>query len=128
MNVVTGIFVLLHGLVHMWYVTLSRGWVQFQPEMGWSGRSWLISGVAGTGLTRAAATALYSAATVALVLSGVGLLSGAGWTRPLLVTSAGISTAAILIFWDGGTEMLVQKGLLGLIINLGILAAVLLVD
>lgn len=38
-----GAFVVLHGLVHVWYVTLSQGLVEFQPEMGWSGRSWALS-------------------------------------------------------------------------------------
>lgn len=125
MNLIAGVFVGLHGLVHMWYVTLSQGWVEFQPEMGWSGRSWLLTEVAGGGLTRTLATIFYAVATVALVASGVGLLTRSERSRPLLVGSAAFSGAVILIFWDGNTQMLVQKGLLGLLINLGILAAML---
>jgi len=43
MNILIGIFILLHGLVHMWYVTLSQGWVEFQANMGWTGKSWLLT-------------------------------------------------------------------------------------
>jgi hypothetical protein len=35
--------------------------------------------------------------------------------------SAVFSAAVILLFWDGSTEMLIQKGILGLLINLAIL-------
>ena len=29
----------LVGLLHLWYVTLSQRWTEFQPEMGWTGES-----------------------------------------------------------------------------------------
>jgi hypothetical protein len=36
-RVQSGVFIVLHGLVHVWYVTLSQRWVEFQPEMVWTG-------------------------------------------------------------------------------------------
>jgi len=39
-----------------------------------------------------------------------------------------LSTAVILAFWDGGSDMLVQKGLLGLVINAGLVTTLLLTD
>lgn len=125
MSFITGIFVVLHGLVHIWYLTLSRGWVDYQPDMGWTGRSWLLSGALGDNVTQSLASALYVIATLALVVSGIGLMARAEWVRPLLVASAGFSTAVIVIFWDGGTDMIVQKGLVGVLINLGIEGAAL---
>ena len=126
MNIFYGIFVILHGLVHFWYVTLSRGWVEFQADMGWTGQSWLLSGFLPPGITGVAATILYAVGGIALAASGVGLLAQAEWSRPLLVSSAGLSAATILIFWDGSPEMLVQKGFLGLVINLVIIGLALL--
>ena len=29
-----GVFIVLHGLVHLWYVTLSQRLIEFQAEMG----------------------------------------------------------------------------------------------
>lgn len=42
-----GIFMLLHGLVHLWYFVMSRGLVELKPEMGWSGKSWLLTNLLG---------------------------------------------------------------------------------
>ena len=125
MNILSGIFLILHGLVHFWYVTLSQGWVEFQADMGWTGQSWLVSAFLPQSASSFAATILYALGGMALAASGVGLLAQSEWTRLLLLSSAGISTATILIFWDGSTEMLVQKGFLGLLINLVIIGVVL---
>ena len=43
LRLLIGFFIVLHGLVHMWYFTLSQRLVEFQPEMGWTGKSWLFS-------------------------------------------------------------------------------------
>lgn len=29
-----GVFLALHGLVHLWYVVLSQGWVEVEDQMG----------------------------------------------------------------------------------------------
>lgn len=123
MNILYGIFIILHGLVHFWYVTLSQGWVEFQADMGWTGRSWLLSGLLSPGITRAVAAAVYTAAMLMFVAGGAGLLAKAEWAPSLLLTAATTSAIVILAFWDGSTTMLVQKGALGLLINLGIIGA-----
>ncbi len=125
MNIIIGIFVILHGLVHFWFITLSQGWVAFEADMGWTGYSRLLSDLLGSGLVRGLAAGLYSASAVSFVIAGIGFLSKADWSRPWLTTASLISAATIMVFWDGSSDLLVQKGLLGLLINLGILAAVL---
>jgi hypothetical protein len=122
-----GILLILHGLVHLWYVTLSQGWVGFQPDMGWTGRSWLLSGFFPSSLTRAMASALFALAAVAFITSGAGVFSRAEWVNPLLVASTILSSVVILLFWDGGMEKLVQKGLLGFVINLAVLGIIFLI-
>jgi hypothetical protein len=47
------------------------------------------------------------------------------WWRPLVIASAAFSAALILLFWDGGVQMIVEKGLVGLLINLALLVALL---
>lgn len=120
-----GVFIVLHGLVHLWYVTLSQRLVEFQAEMGWSGRSWLFTNVLGDATTRSLASVLYVLATIAFVAGGVGIFVRAGWWRPVLVGSAVFSSAIILLFWDGSMQRLVEKGLIGLLINVVILVALL---
>lgn len=126
LKLLSGIFIVLHGLVHLWYVVLSYGLVEFQPDMGWTGESWLLSGLLGESLTRSLAGVLYIAASLAFVASGVGIFADAEWRRPLLLGSAILSSVLVLLYWDGGTEMIVQKGLAGLLINVGIITLTLL--
>jgi hypothetical protein len=127
MKIIFAIFIILHGLVHMWYFTLSRRLVDFKPEMGWTGESWLLTNVIGDSATRSIASVVYIIATIALVIGGISLLSGAHWWRPFVGAAAGFSAASILIFWDVSTQLLVQRGLLGFLINLAILFLILVV-
>lgn len=120
-----GFFIILHGLVHLWYFTLSQRLVEFQPEMGWTGKSWLSSNFLSDSISRPLASALYILATIAFVVSGIGIFTSAEWLPPVLVGSAVFSSAVILLFWDGSTQMLVQKGFIGLLINVAILVALL---
>jgi hypothetical protein len=121
-----GVFIVLHGLVHLWFVTLSQRLVAFQPEMGWSGTSWIFTNLLGDPTTRTLASGLYVLVTFAFVISGVGIFIRADWWRPLLMVSAICSSAIMVLFWDGSLQLVVNKGLLGLLINVGILLALLL--
>ena len=126
LKLLSGIFIVLHGLVHLWYVVLSYGLVEFQPDMGWTGESWLLSGLLGESLARSLAGVLYIAATLAFVAGGVGIFADAEWWRPLVLGTAILSSVLVLLYWDGGPEMIVQKGLVGLLINVGIIVLMLL--
>jgi hypothetical protein len=123
-----GIFIVLHGLVHLWYVTLSQRLVEFQPEMGWTGESWLFSPLLGDAATRWLATVLYGLATLGFVMGGIGIFAQQAWWRPLVIGSAAFSAVIILLFWDGGLHMLVEKGLIGFLINVALLVALLIFD
>lgn len=117
-----GIIMILHGLVHMWYVTLARHWVPFKPDMGWTGNSWLLTNLIGDATTRTIATVIYTLITVAFVIGGIGVFANTEWWPTLVAGAAIISSVAILLFWDGNPSLMIQKGLLGLLINLAVLA------
>jgi hypothetical protein len=123
MQTILGIILCLHGLVHLWYVTLSRGWVDFQADMGWTGHSWILTNTLGSDITRGLATLLYSLATVSFTVAGIGLLANQDWARTGMIIASLISAGTILVFWDGSFKMLVEKGVIGFLISLGILGA-----
>ena len=126
MNALTGIFVILHGLVHLWYVVLSFQWVEYQPDMGWTGKSWMVSSFMPEATLRSIAGVLFIIATIAFVISGIGIFIRADWINHFIFGSAIFSSLVLIIFWDGQPGMLVQKGVIGLLINLVIMAIVLL--
>lgn len=123
LRIAVGVFIVLHGLVHLWYFTLSRGLVEFQPEMGWTGESWLLSPALGGDGARTLGSILYVVATVAFVGAGIVLLARSDSLRWLLPAAAVLSSVLILLFWEGGLDMWAQKGLLGLLINVVLLVA-----
>ncbi|MBW2982690.1 hypothetical protein KY327_00125 [Candidatus Woesearchaeota archaeon] len=116
-----GILLALHGLVHLWYVALSSNLIEFKPEMGWTSDSWLLTGLLGSPATRALATILFTAAAIGFLAAGTGLLMRSPWWQPVALVTAGFSTLLMLLLWDGHTTLLVQKGLVGLVINAAII-------
>ena len=119
-----GLFIILHGLVHLWYVVLSQKLVAFRPEMGWTARSWIFTTMLGDTATRQLASGFYGLAAVALVVGGIGIFSQNNWSQPVLVCAALLSATIILLFWDGSRARIVEKGLLGLLISLAIVGLV----
>lgn len=111
------IFIILHGLVHLWYVILSLRLVAVRPEMGWSGASWLFTRSLGDAATRAMSTLLYGLACLGFVAAGAGLLLGQAWFRPMMLRSAVLSLVAIGGFWNGKTSQIVEKGIIGFAIS-----------
>jgi hypothetical protein len=122
---IAGLFIVAHGLVHLWMVTLSLKLVPFKPEMGWNGKSWLLTNTLGDSLTRTLAAIMLVIATLGLSVGGVALTAHAKWSHPVLLVSAILSAVTLIVFWDGSFEMIVEKGLIGLLISIGIVIAVL---
>ena len=115
-----GVFIILHGLVHFWPFVLSRALVEYKPEMGWTGESWLLTSLVGDSATRLLASIVYVLAAIMFVVSGVGLFTRAQWRSPIMLASAVFSAVVILAFWDGRAGLLVEKGLVGFLIDLAI--------
>ena len=120
---ITGSFITLHGLVHLWYVVLSQKLVPFKPEMGWNGHSWLFTNLTGDAMARTLAGISYSVSAFAIAASGISIMAHASFFRPVLIISAALSAFTLVVFWDGSFERIVEKGLIGLLINIAILVA-----
>lgn len=124
-NTLAGIFLILHGLVHFWYVVLSFEWVKFQPDMGWTGQSWLFSSFLKDSMLRPLAGILFTIAVFLFIISGISVFFQPEWLNTILLISSIFSSIILVLFWDGSTQMIVQKGIIGLIINLVVIAIVL---
>lgn len=121
LRILLGIFIILHGLVHMWYVVLSFNWVAFQPDMGWTGASWILSPIIKSTVLKPVTGILFIFAALGFIVGGVGFLARATWNPKMLLISAIFSLAILILFWDGSFDRIIQKGLIGALINLGII-------
>ena len=124
-NILIGIFFVLHGLVHMLYFGQSAGYFELQPGMVWPDGSWAFSRLLGEAGARNLASALLVLAALGFVLGGIGIFAKQAWWRPVVVATAVFSSVVYLLFWDGGFQHLDNKGGVGILINLAILAALL---
>jgi hypothetical protein len=64
-------------------------------------------------------------ATFGFVVGGIGVFARQDWWRPVIIGSAAFSAVIIALFWDGGLQRIVEKGLLGFLINGALLIALL---
>ena len=124
-RILFGIFIILHGLVHMLYFGQSGRYFEMQPGMVWPDGSWAFSRLLGEAGTRNLASALLVLATLAFVAGAIGLFAKQTWWRPVVVGAASFSSVIYLLFWDGHFQELPNKGVVGILIDLAILAAVL---
>ncbi|WP_415380045.1 hypothetical protein [Halosimplex sp. TS25] len=125
LRLAAAVFLVLHGVVHGWYVVLSQGWVEVEEQMGWTGHSWLLSSVLPRETVLALGSVSYVLVALGFVAAGVGVALDRPWWRPVLVGSALVSTAVIVALWDGEFDLLVEKGAVGVLINLALVAYVL---
>ena len=120
-----GIFIVLHGLVHMLYFGQSGRYFELQEGMTWPDGSWAFSRLLGEAGTRNLASVLLVLAAVGFVAGGIGVFAKQAWWRPAIVVASIFSSAIYLLFWDGGFQHLDNKGGVGILINVTLLVALL---
>ena len=124
-RIVFGVFVVLHGLVHLLYFGQSARYFELQPGMVWPDGSWAISRFLGDEAARKLASVLLVVAAAGFVAGGAGVLVKQAWWRPVMGVVAMFSSAGYVLFWDGAWQKLHDKGAIGILINVALLAAVL---
>ena len=124
-SILFGIFFVLHGLVHLLYFGQSARYFELQPGMVWPDGSWMFSRLLGDGTTRNLASALLVLAAIFFMAGGISMFARQTWWRPVILAAAVFSSLIYLLLWDGGWEYLDNKGGIGILINLVILAALL---
>lgn len=125
LKILFGIFVVLHGLVHLLYFGQSRRLFELQSGMVWPDGSWVFSKLLGDEATRLLASVSCVLAAVGFVAGGVGILIGQAWWRPVVVGSTVFSTAIFVLCWNGTLQRLDNQGAIAILINAAILVAVL---
>jgi hypothetical protein len=125
LQLIFGVFIVLHGLVHVLYFGQSARLFELRPGLVWPDGAWTFSKLLGDEATRTLASIAYVLAAIGFAAGGIGILVGQAWWRPVVVASAAFSAVLAILFWDGKVQMLSEKGGIGLLIDLAILVAVL---
>jgi hypothetical protein len=125
-RIIFGVFIVLHGLVHLLYLGQSRRVFELQPGMVWPDGAWAFSGLLGDESTRLLASISLMLAAVGFVAGGAGIFWQQDWWRPVVVGVSIFSFVLYILLWDGGWQNLDDKGGVGLLINVALLTAVLL--
>ena len=125
MSIVFGIFLILHGLVHLLYSGQSSRLFELQAGMVWPDGSWVFARLFGNKAARIVASGVCVLATVGFLVGGITLFTSQSWWRSMTVAAAAFSAAIFILFWDGHLQALANKGLFAILINASILVALL---
>ena len=125
MRYIFGVFIVLHGLVHLLYSGQSARYFELKPGMVWPDGSWVFSRLLGDEAARNLASISLILAAIGLVGGGIGILVSRTWWRPVIVGAATFSSIVYILFWNGRMQNLDGQGAIGLLINIAILLAVL---
>jgi len=120
-----GIFLILHGLVHLLYTGWALRLFELRPGLLWPENTWFFSKLVGGDAARIIVAVMLALVALGLVAGGVGLLLRQGWFRPVTAAAAGLSALIYLLAWDGKMQMLSEKGGIGILIDAAILIVLL---
>lgn len=119
------IFLVLHSLVHLLYFGQSARIFELKPGMVWPDGSWVFSRFLGDETARNLASISLILAAMGFIVGGIGILVSQAWWRPVVVGVATFSSFVFVLFWNGRMQNLDGQGAVGLLIDIGILLAVL---
>lgn len=122
--IITGIFFILHGLIHLLYAGQSWRLFELRPEMTWPDGSWAFSRLFGDEPTRVLGTIILVIITIGYLISGIGLFANQSWWRSMVAGSAVLSSVLFILLWNGKFQALDDQGGVGILINMIILLVV----
>jgi hypothetical protein len=125
-KIIFGIFIILHGLVHLLYFGQSQKFFELQPGMTWPNGSWAFSSLFGDEKTRSLISILCVVAAVIFVAGSLGMFANWNLWRSIIIGGAVFSTVLYLLSWNGKIQALDNQGFIGILINLAILVVLLL--
>ena len=123
-----GLFIILHGLVHLLYFGQSRRIFLLHPDMDWPDDSWAFSRLLDYDVIGILASISCVVATIGFVAGGLGILLRLEWWRPLVAGTAVFSAALFILFWDGEKRRMANQGGVDVLINIAILLVVLVIQ
>ena len=124
-KVIAGVFLVLHGFVHLLYFGQSARLFEMQAGLTWPDGSWAFSKLLGNETTRTLVSISLILAAVGFIVAGVGILVNLPWCRPVVVGAATFSSLVYILSWNGRMQNLDGQGVVGILIDIAILLTML---
>jgi hypothetical protein len=119
-----GVFIILHGLVHLLYFGQSQRLFELRPGMVWPDSSWIFSRFLGVKVIRSLASIALVLTAFGFITGGVGILMSFSWELTIILGASVFSSLVYIFFWDGNLQKLDDQGGIGVLINIAIILAV----
>jgi len=123
--VIAGVFLVLHGFVHLLYFGQSARLFELKPGMIWPDGSWAFSKLLGDNITRTLAIVFCIIAAAGLMIAGAGIFFSQSWWRTAAIASTIFSAILFILFWNGRMQNLDGQGVVGILIDMAILLTML---
>ena len=120
-TIIFGLFLVLHGLVHLLYFGHSRRIFELRPGLVWPDGAWAFSRLLGDETTRLLASTALVIAAAGFIVGGAGLILKQEWWQSVVAGVAVFAAVLTILLWDGSRQNLNDQGAIGLLIDLGIL-------
>jgi hypothetical protein len=121
MKIFTGLFFILHGLVHLVYFAQSARFFTLREGFKWPNGSWAFSIIFKNKAIRNLAGFFCLLSALCFIAGGIALFANHSNWYYLIVGSAVFSTFIFVLFWDGVIDKLGCKGIFGILINITII-------
>ncbi len=118
LQIAVGIFIILHGLVHVLYAGQSWRFFEMQTEMMWPDGSWLLSRFLSKTKMRWIAGIMCIISAAGFAWAGIAMSTESGGWLQMVVGATGLSSVVFLIFWNGESSHLGDQGAVGILINI----------
>jgi len=125
MAILFGLFLVAHGAVYAMYAAHAKRLFELKPGLTWPDGSWALSGLLGDPAVRSVVAVLFSLVAAGFVVSGIALMARQQWWGPLASVAAIVSTAALVLLWNGQLRGLDAQGAYAILINVGIVVCAL---
>jgi sterol desaturase/sphingolipid hydroxylase (fatty acid hydroxylase superfamily) len=124
-RIAAGAFLILHGLVHLLYFGQTQRIFELRPGMAWPDQSWVLARFMAAGTIRLVAGIALLAAALGLIAGGAAVLFGQRWWQSVTAVPLVLSSVLYLVMWNARFEHVDDQGAIGILINVAILVAVL---
>jgi hypothetical protein len=127
-NILAGIFFILHGLVHLLYFGHTARYFELKKGLSWPDGSLILSKITEKEKVRPVAGTALVISAVAFIIGAIALFVSLGWWQIIILSAAALSTALYILCWDGRMKALPDKGLFAIIINVAIIVLITVFD